>query len=65
MQRGEFSHADLDKPFGKVKEIDDRIEAVEAQIEQLVEEQEAARETAEADNDETVAEAASDVIENG
>jgi len=49
MQQDEIAHADLDKAFGKVKSIDDRIEAVEAEIEVLVEEHEAAREAAAAE----------------
>ena len=75
-QQGELSHADLEKPYGKVKEVDDRIEAAELEMEELVEEHEAAREagpfdsdTGEADNAESAGEPteaeAAEVAENG
>ena len=64
MVRGDVEHADLTKPFAKVKAIDDRIEAVEAQIEGLVEEQEAARQAA-ADSDAANSEPGEDTGENG
>ena len=39
LQRDEIAHADLDKAYAKVVELDDRIVAVEVEIEQLVDEQ--------------------------
>jgi len=46
LQREELAHADLEKPYAKVLELDERIVAVEAEIEALVEEQQAASEAA-------------------
>ncbi len=42
LQRGEIAHADLEKPYAKVVELDERIVAVEAEIEELLEEQQSA-----------------------
>ena len=46
LQREELAHADLEKPYAKVLELDERIVAVESEIEALVEEQQAASEAA-------------------
>lgn len=46
LQREELAHGDLEKPYAKVLELDERIVAVEAEIEALVEEQQAASEAA-------------------
>jgi len=43
MGRGEINHADLDQPFGKIKDLDERIEAAEAENVALVVEQETAK----------------------
>jgi len=50
LQREEIAHSDLEKAYAKVLELDERIVAVEAEIEDLVEEREAAA-AAEAAND--------------
>ncbi len=43
MLRDEITHADLDKPFGKIKDLDERLQAVEAEIADLVVSQETAK----------------------
>jgi len=67
LQREEIAHSDLEKPYAKVLELDERIVAVEAEIEEVVEEREvaAAAAAAEAAEAAEVAEAANDAAPAG